>query len=252
MKTRRGSSVHTAFTGNTAFKKGAVYADNETNHGFMQGITGHPEFHGYAWHADAGGALGTGDCNYMANYKFLVKIAAAYGRGDGYTAVSRADVPGLSADCYSAIRTAFSALLNYEQNSAATSDVWIWGKSDANQKAFVMGLAMHVATDTFAHSSFYKPSAGSGITWKRIIHPNADDITFRPGRYNIAKEVISKVVDRQNGNRSGYDTCNDFHSEKAAHYTGLDFRITKMKTFAEAAGYTNSSVLSDFAKLQVQ
>ncbi len=32
----------------------------------------------------------------------------------------------------------------------------------------------------------------------------------------------------------------------------LDFRITKMKTFAEAAGYTNSSVLSDFGKLQTK
>ncbi len=248
-----GSEVHTAFTGNAAFKQGAVYADNKTLHAFVQGITGHPEFHGYAWHDDAGGALGTGDCNYMANYKFLVKIAAAYGRGEGYTSVSRSDVPGLNKICYDEIRAGIQGILDRDKTlSSGNADIAIWGKSDANQKAFVMGLAMHVATDTFAHSAFDKSSVGSLMTWHRIKHPSADDITIRSGRYDIAKAVISKVVDRQNGNRSGYDTCNDFHSENSSHYKMLDFRITKMKTFAEDSGYTNATVLSDFGKLQSQ
>ena len=61
----------------------------------MKGIGNNPELHGFAWHDDAGGRLNTGDCNFMANYKYLVKVAEAYGRGDGYSVVLDSDVTGI-------------------------------------------------------------------------------------------------------------------------------------------------------------
>lgn len=241
-----GSAVHTSNYANQSMKDGATYPDRAS---FLEGMTSHPEFHGYSWHSSAG-ALGTGDCNYMANYKFLVKIAAAYGRGDGYTAVTRSEVSGLSVTCYNSIRSGIQGILDADKTN--TSDQKILNQSDANQRAFVLGLAMHVATDTFAHSSFYKPSAGSQVTWQRITHPQADDTSFRSGRYRMAIVAELHVVSRYRNERTGYDTCSDFYNTDSGAYSNLDFRVTKIKTFAEAAGYTNSSVLSDFGKLQAQ
>lgn len=240
------ATVHQMYYANAAMKKGAIYPDE---HDFMKGMTSYPEFHGFAWHNSSGGALGTGDCNFMSNYKFLVKIAASYGRGDGYTAVKRSDVDGLSLECYNAIRDGIQDILDYDQDNS--SENMIWGKSDSIQRAFVLGLAMHTATDVFAHSSFYMPS--TSVTWQRIKHgPTnlADDKTFRSGRYQMAIAVEKNVVSRYNGNRTGYDTCNDFYNTASGAYDSLNFRITKIKTFAVEAGYTNSSVLADFAKLQ--
>lgn len=238
------SSVHTANYANQAMKDGATYPDRVD---FLKGMTSHPEFHGYSWHSSAG-ALGTGDCNFMANYKFLVKIAAAYGRGDGYTAVARSEVSGLSTTCYNNIRAGIQGILDADKVN--TSDQKILNQSDTNQRAFVLGLAMHVATDTFAHSSFFKPLASS--TWQRITHPDADDVSFRSGRYRMAIVAELHVVSRYRNERTGYDTCSDFHNTDSGAYSGLDFRITKIRTFAEATGYSNSSVLSDFGKLQSQ
>ena len=45
-------------------------------------------------------------------------------------------------------------------------------------------------------------------------------------------------------------TCNDFYDATSGAYDLLTFRITKMRTFAESAGYGTESVLSKFGKLQ--
>ncbi len=243
-----GSDVHEMNYANSQMKDGATFPDRKD---YLKGMTSHPEFHGYSWHSTAG-ALGTGDCNYMANYKFLVKIATAYGNGEGYTSVSRADVPGLSTTCYNAIRAGIQGILDEDKGIADKSKQKILNQTDANQRAFVLGLAMHTATDTFAHSSFYKPITGSLITWKRITHPQADDPTYYNKRYRMAIVTELHVVSRYRYERTGYDTCSDFHNTDSGAYSNLDIRITKIKTFAEAAGYTNSSVLSDFGKLQSQ
>lgn len=247
-------AVHEKNVANSYMKVGAIYADK---HDDLQGIGANPEFHGFAWHADAGGDLGTGDCNFMANYRFLIKVANAYGNGSGYTSIKRTDIEGLSTTCYNRMIKGFEAIKKHDLNGAKTckwcdNSVNIWNKgNDTYQKAFVMGLAMHVATDTFAHSAFAQMQSGS-YSWKRITHTNgaADDPTHHPKRVQMAYAAEKNVVSRYNGNRGNYHTCNDFYNTTSGAYDLLTFRITKMRTFAEAAGYTTESVLSKFGKLQ--
>lgn len=251
-----GATVHQAHYANMAMKNGASYADHHT---FLKGIQAHPEFHGFAWHNDSGGTLGTGDCNFMANYRYLIKVANAYGNGDGYTSVTRSEVDGLSSSCFSAMQAGFSNLLDHERKDNADYKTCDWCNgvkrildvSDTAQKAFVMGLAMHVATDTFAHSAFKQQLSGS-YPWVRITHTGgaADDVTVFPKRVQMAYAVEKNVVSRYNEKRGNYHTCNDFYNTASGAYTGLTFRITKMRTFAEAAGYNTTSVLGDFGRLQ--
>ena len=251
--------VHQMYCQNSAMKIGAIYADK---HNPMQGIYENPEFHGYAWHKNEGGALGTGDCNYMSNYRFLVKVANAYGNGGGYLTVDRTDIKGLSQDCYDQMVDGFKSIKAHDLDDSSSgakncdycgNSVNIWNKgNDSLQKAFVMGLAMHTATDTFAHSAFRK-KATSPTTWSRITHGSdndADDVNVCPRRVQMAYNTEQKVVSRFEGNRGNYHTCNDFYDGSSGAYTGLGFRITKMKTFASNAGYTNEDVLAKFEILQ--
>lgn len=237
-----GATVHQMHYANAAMKKGAIYPDQ---HDFMKGMTSHPEFHGYSWHNNPSStSLGSGACNYVANYKFLVKIALAYGRGEGYTAVSRSDVEGLTSTCYTAIRAGIQDILDYDQES--DDDNMIWGQSDATQKAFVMGIAMHTATDVFAHSAFESTSSG----WARIKHPNADDTTYLNNRVRMTYDIMQNIVDRHNGDRSGINYCHDFHDAVTdAYYNTVTFKVNKLKSFSEDAGVTNSTILSDYDKI---
>ncbi|MDD7717882.1 MAG: S8 family serine peptidase [Eubacteriaceae bacterium] len=235
-----GGDVHQKYYANQAMKDGAVYADQKEN---LKGIGNNPELHGFAWHDDAGGRLNTGDCNFMANYKYLVKVAEAYGRGDGYSVVLDSDVTG---DCYTALKADMAAILEYDREGGKQ---YILNQSDTNQRAFVLGLAMHVATDTFAHSSFSQKSAGAYL-WERIKHPQADYITVESRRYDMALAIEQNVLSRYRHERGGYDTCSDFHDTTSGAYSMLTFRISDMKNFAAETGYSNSSVLSDYEALQ--
>ena len=249
-----GQIVHEKYTANSQMKVGAIYADKHTP---LKGIGDNPEFHGFAWHDNTGGSLGTGDCNYMANYRFLIKVANAYGDGGGYLTVNRTDIKGLSTACYNRMVDGFEAIKAHDLDKVHgssgdckwCSDCNIWNrKSDKEQKAFVMGMAMHAATDVFAHSAFAK-AANPDHPWARIQHPEADDVGYRSKRVQMAYAVEKNVVSRYNGNRGNYHTCNDFYNTASGAYDSPDFRITKMRSFAEAAGYTTESVLSKFQKL---
>lgn len=239
-----GASIHQMHYANAAMKEGAVYPDQ---HDFLSRMTVHPEFHGYSWHNDPSTTtLGTGTCNYIANYKFLVKIALAYGRGEGYTAVSQSEVDGLTSTCYTAIRRGIQDILDKDNSNPNTSDNKIIGKSDSVQKAFVFGIAMHTATDVFAHSSYKK----SGSSWTRILHPDADDTSVISARARMTYDIMRNIVDRHNGDRSGINYCHDFHDTITdAYYVNVTFKINKLKAFAQAAGVTNPTVLSHYGSI---
>ncbi len=241
------SSVHELYyDDNMALKDGATYPDNVS---FLSGMTSHPEFHGYSWHNNPSAtAISSGTCNYMANYKFLVKIALAYGRGEGYTAVSRSEVKGLTSTCYTAIRKGLQGIIDKDNSDSNKSNNKIIGKGDSTQRAFVFGIAMHVASDVFAHSAFQK----EGASWVRILHPAADNTGVAPKRYTMAKAVMSNVLDRHNKQRSGIDYCHDFHVANSSIYnSNLGFRITKFKQFAEDADVSDPTILSHYHKVSV-
>ena len=121
-----------------AMKKGAIYADSDDSG--VKGMTENPDFHGLYQRRHAGNE----EVNYLASYRFMIKIGNEYGKGKTYTSVSKADIPGLTDTSYSRIR---SMMANLQKKS------FFKNYSNANKKAIVLGVHMQTSTDTFAHST---------------------------------------------------------------------------------------------------
>ena len=164
----------------------------------------------------------------------------AYRNGNTYTAIEKSNVKGLTTADYNALKSGFkNKIHSYMTNQ---------GYTNTQKRAFVLGMAAHVATDAFAHSAFTRASAKSN--WSRIKHPNADDVTFRPGRYKMALIIEKNVVNRYKGNRVDIPICHDFHDGTGDFYDGVySFRINKLVTFSEAAGVTNATVLKHYKEI---
>lgn len=235
------AATHQAYYANAAMKAGAIFPDKDVSG--VKGMTSHSEFHGFSWHGTDDSGLNTGTCNYVANYKYLVLVANKVGSGSSYTSVTNSDVKGLSATCYGKLKSGVGSIVGTSEYKAY---------STANKKAFLMGVAMHTATDAFAHSAFKQKQAGS-YSWERITHTGdaADDTSVVPRRAQMAYAVEKNVVARYNGNRSGEKIGNDFHDDTGACYVlPIGFRQNKLLTFAQAADVTKASIISDFKLVQ--
>lgn len=249
-------AMHQGVIANSSMKAGAIYPDQKS---FMSKMTVHPEFHGYSWHNNPSTtSLNTGTCNYVANYNYLVKLAQSYAKGNGYSQVGQ--VSGQTTACYNNIRTAIQSMLDYEEG-LSISDRKFWGKSDIVQKNFIMGIAAHVATDAFAHSTFETASTTPGTTgkWTRITHAinpktsieKADDPDYIAQRSEMASDILRNVMQRSakvSETSNVGNSSNDFHVGEAFYSRKLKFRISKLNTFAKDAG-ASASYVSDFAKL---
>ena len=236
------SKVHQAYSANTAMKEGAVFADEEISG--VKGMTSHSEFHGFSWHGTTDSGLNTGTCNYIANYKYLVLVANKVGNGDSYTSVTNSNVIGLSSTCYGKLKSGVKSIIS-------TAD-YTEKKTASDKKAFLMGVAMHTATDAFAHSAFQQMQAGS-YSWHRITHSNdaADKPSVAPRRAEMAYAVEKNVIARFKGNRSGEKIGNDFHDDTGSCYKlAIGFRQNKLMTFAQAADVTKTTIISDFKLVQ--
>lgn len=249
------AAVHQGVITNVAMKNGAVYADKAS---FMEGMTGHPEFHGYSWHNNPSPTtFNSGTCNYIANYNYMVKLAQSYAKGNGYSSVAL--VPGQSSACQTAINKAMQALLDYEKGLDSSKRMF-YGKSDVVQKNFVMGFAAHTALDACAHSTFETKSTaiGSTASWKRITHedgpngiPKADDPDYKPQRVDMAGKILANVIRRSGAvtaTSSVGNSSDDFYPSEAFLNKKLKFRMNKIKTFADSAGMTAYKV-SDLSVL---
>ena len=236
-----------------AMKLGAVYQDGTSNG--LYGMILYPEWHGY-FRLEANNE----PTNYVAIYRYLIKIGNEYGKGNDYTAVSRSDIPGLSVTAYDRIRTAFS------YTSSVKLDNYIKNKYSSTQlscrKAFVFGMAMHTATDTFAHSTYQRSSTVAD--WKRIKHvpeenPAADDTSVKPRRYTMALRVERNVVYRFQGNRADVPVGHDFHASgdtTGVYYSSSltpadEYLVANLRSYAESAGVTDTTVLNHYGMITI-
>lgn len=71
------------------------------------------------------------------------------------------------------------------------------------QKFYIYGLALHCATDIFAHSAWNE------ATGAHVLHPSADNVSVLTGRYNAALKVAENVVSHAYFGTVGFVT--DFH-----------------------------------------
>lgn len=194
----------------SAMKAGAVYPDSG-----VPRMSVYPDFHGYYHRKIAENPDKYERVNYLASYRFLIKIGNAYGRGESYTAVKKSDIPGLTQKSYDAIRNAFKSKIHAKAKTYS---------SNSNRKAFVFGVAMHSATDAFAHSSY---EYINNKNWTRIPHTRgdekcADNPNYQPRRYKMAYRVERNNLYRFQGKRTDVAVCHDFHAAgdtKGEYYT---------------------------------
>ena len=227
----------------TAMKAGAVYPDSG-----VPRMSVYPDFHGYYHRKISENPDKYERVNYLASYRFLIKIGNAYGRGESYTAVKKSDIPGLTQKSYDAIRNAFKSKIHAKAKGYS---------SNSNRKAFVFGVAMHSATDAFAHST-YKYEFKEKGKWGRIDHPKADDTSYQKRRFTMAYRIERNNLYRFQGKRKEVAVCHDFHvsGDKDGTYYVADsskkyYRITYISKNATEVHITDSNVIKHYGMINL-
>lgn len=227
-----------------AMKDGAVYPDKDDSG--VPGMTENPDFHGLYERRHSGNE----EVNYLASYRFMIKIGNEYGKGKTYTSVSKADIPGLTDTSYSRIR---SMMANLQKKS------FFKNYSNANKKAFVFGVAMHTSTDTFAHST-YRYYNG---TWYSITHAinekkgqykknEADNSKFVPERFDMAYRAERNTLYRYQGKRSDVAVCHDFHAanDPDKYYpSNPAFKVKRISKYGTQVHLSDANVIAHFATI---
>lgn len=221
----------------SAMKEGAHYPD--TTASGVKGMTNNPDFHGYYYRNSNNTYV-----NYIASYRYILRMGNSYGKGNRYAGISGDDISGLTKSSEDAIYKAFIEM-----------DAKINTYNDPqDKKAFIYGIAMHSATDVFAHST-YRYSDGS---WKRITHPDADDTNVQKRRVTMAKRVERNVLYRFKGKRKDVPVAHDFHAagDTTGEYYVTDFqnqyyRVAKLLSFAKKMKVTDSNVLQHYSMLNI-
>lgn len=164
-------------------KKGSIYPDTAASG--MSGMTKHPCLHGY-FKTTAGGV----GCNYVSNYIICTKYAKEIRGGKTYSDPGLCDVNNPSQE--------------YLKLFANVS----WGSIGSSNKyraAFAYGVAMHTATDVYAHSVWT-------TKYGRLFHgsPNdyADKSNIVKERFTAAQGVAANIIKHFTNDTIG--TASDF------------------------------------------
>ena len=173
-----------------AFKAGA-----RANDFLISGMADYPEFHGWAYFKNP-----AEKCNYIVCYLYLIDLAQ-----DIYDDGKLNESQPLNIDSttykreYEAINTKIKDdnVNGFSWDYAFNNkDVSVGKVTKAKQCAYLYGMALHVATDLFAHSA-YVPDGNKGYV--HILHgkdstTGADSPDEYPNRYHCAEEIAQKVV----------------------------------------------------------
>ena len=163
-------------------------------------MTSYPYLHGYYQNGN----------NYIASYSYLIKAAK-----NGYPTNTSSTVGG-QCYLYPKIKTAFT---NY---------------SSPYNKYFVLGIAIHAGTDTFAHSSWVY--GVSSITHNTDINGNgisdADDPYYVYQRYSAARMVAFYAINRFFGGSTSHP-ANDILN--AYNYYPQDYSLYNFNAFYNQA-----------------
>ena len=112
-------------------------------------------------------------------------------------------------------------------------------RSNLTKSAFAWGVAIHTATDVYAHCIYGK--TGNGTEMKRFFHKKkygndfADNVEKVPLRFEVAKDVTKNIISsfRQNINGTGVEFCN---SKK---YNSKEFKLFNLKEYLTESGNSN-------------
>lgn len=131
--------------------------------------------------------------------------------------------------------------------------------SKANKKAFIFGIAMHTATDAFAHSTFlYHNNNWYAITHKNGTITGADDVNVQPRRFKMAYRIERNNIYRYQGKRKDVAVCHDFHAAgdtDGSYYVNDKnnkyYRIVNISTYATQVHISDSNVIKHFGMINI-
>lgn len=193
-----------------AMKRGAIYPDKAES--FVKGMGAYPYMHGY-FKYDTKNAKS----NYILSYVDLTKEAEKIRRGkENY--ISTITLP------YIPTADTFYKRIGWS-NQACTNN--------AQKGAFAWGVAIHAATDVYAHSVYgYWDNK-----WQRFFHARengnqyADNPKILKLRFDVAKAITKNIIghylEGENGN-SGDFYCSLYNEKK--------FKIFNLHEYEKQAG----------------
>lgn len=197
-------------------KTGATYPDSEVSG--VKGLGNYPEWHG-GYESD----------NCIGSYIYVTCLARALQHNIGINTVYAPG--GIGATQREHLLNAV-ANINWNQMIATPST--------RNKTLFVWGMAIHTATDLYAHSSwanvYCKIEAKN--KWEHLDHEKhngkADDPTTKPKRYETAAKVARKSVKRYV--QGGDGTVQEFLPEGGYENAGTNWTIKGLSDNARNLG----------------
>lgn len=181
--------------------------------------------------------------NYLAGYIYLTFIANNYCLPTTY---SYGGSTGVYIMNNHFTKTNNVKYINGQSYSTIFSKMNLssYSVNDTNIRLFVWGMAIHTATDVFAHSSWEINNKG---VYKRISHDIkagydkeiADDPKYKENRYKAAKAVAVAALKNCYNNKNG--TVLDFDTMTYEK----DFYVYSMSTYAKQLGVTLSTNLTN-------
>ena len=172
----------------TLIKTGATWPDYA-----FYGMNSYPELHGYYNYGN----------NYMASYSYVIKCAMNKAPISTSSTIGRVNrlYPELSSISY--------------------------GYGSTNEKLFLLGVAIHIGTDAFAHST--------GVS-----HPQADYESCITQRFDCAINVAQIALQRYWGNWGGT------HPSADIYYSYLNYSSNKFTLYNAYNFYNQAKVINSY------
>ena len=212
-------SFATKLTGDDlkVLKKGATLQDSASTG--LNGKGAHPQFHGYHAHITTDKNVYV---NYIACYVMLSKMAVVYATQKNYADPAQGNWIN-SAD-YKALANAIGGGVGKLSWKQVLEKYTI---SQRNKALILYGMAIHTATDSFAHSAVFN---NTRLTDKQG-HVTSGDYAGSE-RLNAAKHVANKLIARIKKNSYDRGYVADFAVPSSIHKN--KFKMASISSMANA------------------
>ena len=140
--------------------------------------------------------------------------------------------------------------------------------SPIQKKAFLYGVAMHIISDSFAHSAYavvdgewktlhhkFKDANLSAKDRKKAAKRYADDINIASDRYHVSYGVVKNVWSRYCNGDGNNKIYNDYYYSYYSNFymadlnNGNSFRLRNIYSYGVECGVNDANVLNAFSRI---
>lgn len=176
--------------------------------------------------------------NYISSYRCATKIARAIKNGKAVNESNISRPKGMKTANYNKMISQVKGI----PWSTALDGVSVTAD---NKAFFVIGMAIHIVTDTFAHQSYRKVNG----EWKLLQHSNdetkdCDNINVVKNRFTLAQSAANDVLATYL-----YGDLGD-HWEYVQDYDGSSFRLHKLVQYAKNQETYNANTFGELETLK--